>query len=273
MKIQKKIICVSGILTVLSFVIVIMLEWEIDIITFTSIINLFIGKRNFLINLLMGIMTGASLSLAIAIITYSYEREKYIDDVCYFANEFISVLKKINFLYLRGDVSCIARYWSSSKYDLESLNSEKEELIKSYKKIFPESNPEMLFFIDYNKIENDLTNVIKSYSMVTGFNINFVKRLKSQNTFFIKNCNTSKNINTLFDYIQDTYTLISNKIEYMNAFNAINNLIVETNLLQKEIFENVVEINGVSYLPPKNKKIKELEDILKTIRKEETKNG
>ena len=275
MREQKLIIQITGIICVISFIISVMLQWKIDIIPDEYILGAFQGKREFCINTTLGIATGALLSCVIAIIQYQSERKKFTDEFCNLTEDFIEALERIEFIHLRGDISCFAAYCSNGKYCSENgiitdeqIEFSKKRLLDSYRHDFPECNPELLLHQDCCTMEQDFQRVVNSYFSFSGFRITAFERLLSQKKFFITNCKCSKQIDEVYQEVKRAYRIVSEKTDYMKEFGAINNLIVQVNELQTEIFGKVKTVGSVTLLPPDNIEATKIRKMLSYTRKE-----
>lgn len=267
---QKKTIYWCASVSLLSLILNFFLEFECDRFFIAWQTNCFTGHRDYIINLLIGICTGAFLSLLIARINYSSEKEKFIMEFSNLVEDFYTVCSGLQYLYLRGDIDLLAAYYREEYMNQKVPEAAKkhtahDNLLRSYKEKNQDCNEYICFAEDTDTVNEDLDFITKSYSSVKEFDFSRIERLLRKKDFIIPNNKKERQIKEIYDYIEKLYHEIVSKVEYWNAFCAKDNLVVEICRFQEQIFDDVKVCGTAVFLPPKNIAVDKIKEMLSSI--------
>lgn len=270
MREQKKVIYWSAGITILSLVLSAILEFEWDRHFIALPINCFTGHRGFLINILIGVCTGAFLSLFIALINYFAEKEKFIMEFSNLVQDFYTVCNHLQYLYLRGDVDLLAAYYQEKYMNQKARSTPKkhivqDKLLRSYKEKDPDCNEHMRLSEDEDTIGEELDSIIKSYGCVEQFDFSRIERTLKRKDFIIQNGKKEKQIESIYSYIEKLYYDIKGKVGYWNEFCSEDHLIVEIHRFQSQIFGEIKRSGSVVFLPPDNIAVEEIRKMLSAL--------
>lgn len=270
MREQKKIICWSAGITILSLALSTVLEYELDRHFIVWPMNCFTGHRDFIINILTGVCTGAFLSLFIALINYSAEKEKFIMEFSNLVEDFYTVCNHLQYLYLRGDVDLLAAYYQEKYMNQKVRGATKkhiaqDKLLRSYKEKDPNCNVYICLAKDEDVIDDELDTILKSYGCVEQFDFSRIERTLKRKDFIIQNGKKEKQIESIYNYIKKLYYDIKGKVGYWNEFCSENHLIVEIYRFQSQIFGKIKRSGSVVFLPPDNIAVEEIRKMLSAL--------
>lgn len=267
MKEQSRIFKCTVLIAICSLVLIILLEWNIDRLFYHGLYPLLTGHRAFVINIGLGIFTGAILSAGVAYISYQYQKKKYIDDCCDYLNLFSQKLSNLKYLYLVIDIKhlCQLNDAIDSQLNLELVDKIKTDIVQWYKTNRPEMSPESLWFQD-SKREKELPEVILSYNEFLEFDISNADCLLNERDSFFKKSGQSKNLEKALNDIKNLYNKIWESLQGMKNFNSKANQLNTIEQLQKEIFAPVESLGSVVLLPPKNIAVKSIQQSIEQIK-------
>lgn len=218
-------------------------------------------------NMLIGLCSGAALAAGIAIINYYQERNTFISEFSDLVEEFYVVCSKLQYLYLRADADLLAEYYREEYLNRQisetsKRNTARDNLLKSYKEKDPECNEHLRFAEDTDTIEEELDSVVKSYCAVANYDFSKIERILKKESFIFPNGEKNIRIRTVYDYIKTLHSNIQSRVDYWTEFSAKDNLVVCISRFQTEIFDNVERHKNIVFLPPKNKAVVDIQDLL-----------
>lgn len=270
MKEQKKVFYCSAGIMLLSLVLSVILEFELgkDFISWS--LNNLENHRGFVVNICVGICTGSFLSICVAWINYTAEREKFIVEFSNLVEDFYTICSKLQYLYIRGEADLLAAYYreecaNKKLSEVFERHTAKDRLLRSYKEKDPECYENMRLLEDTNTIDRDINHVIESYYAVSNFDFSKIERILKKGSFILPHSKTPKQINAVYSYIKKLYSGIADKVEYWRDFDATHNLIVEICRFQPQIFADPERCGCATILPPQNKAVDEIKKLLSTL--------
>lgn len=267
MKTQKWILGFSVIIAILAGAFAFILELEFDRCIITLRETLLTGHRDFVVNLLIGLCSGAVLAAGIAIINYFQERNTFISEFSDLVEDFYNVCSKLQYLYLRADVDLLAAYYREEYCNQKVLgvsksNAARDRLLKSYKEKDPKCDEYICFTEDTETIKTELDSVVKSYCAVAFFDFSKIDRILKKGSFIFPKGKKETQIKAVFDYVKKLHSDTGNNMNYWTEFAARDNLIVSLCRFQSTIFDKVERQGNVIFVPPKNKAIADIQELL-----------
>ena len=274
MKEQKYFIYCFGAIAVISVISGVFLEFEWDRYFILRWENCFTGHRPFIVNLSVGIGTGAFLAFVTAWINYLSEKRKFITYFFEMCEDFCNALHKLQYLYFETDAHLWAAYYNEflrnekflcAKKDNGNHRTANDDLIDWYKSKYPESNSEALLQYRKNAIEENLSSVAKSYYEFSGYNFLTFDRIMKKSSFIRQRSKQQMKIKEIYSYISENYKNITSIVGYMQDFNASNNMIIQIDRLQSMIFGDIQPLESDVSLPPANKIEKHIKALLNDL--------
>lgn len=266
MKEQSRIFKCTVLIAVSSLVLTILLEWKFDRLFYQGIYILLTGHRAFIINIGLGVFTGAILSSGIARISYQYQKKKYIDDCCEYLTLFAKKLSKVKYLYLLIDMDLLCR-WNDAidkEFDLKLSDEIKREMLRWYKSNCPDISPEILCSQDLAR-EKELPKIIESYNEFLQFDISNIEALLAQRDPQFKNTKVNRALENAMNHIRVLYGTIEESLEHMVQFGSKANQLKTIDKLQKVIFDEVEHVGSIVLLPPQNKEVRVIDGMRNQI--------
>lgn len=266
MKEQSRIFKCTVLIAAFSLILTILLEWEIDRLVYQGMYILLTGHRSFVINIGLGVFTGAILSSGIAGISYEYQKKKYIDDCCEYLTLFTKKLSKVKYLYLLIDIDFLCRWNDKRDRNFESKLSDeiKTEMLRWYKSNYPDVSPEILCSRDLAR-EKELPKIIESYNEFLQFDISNIETLLAQRDSQFKKTKINNDLENAMNHIRVLYGTIEESLEYMIQFGSKANQLKTVDKLQKVIFDEVEHVGSVVLLPPPNKEVRTIDHMRNQI--------
>lgn len=267
---QRKTIVWCAIITILSLLLNIFLEFEWDRLFIVWQTNFLTEHRDFIINTLTGICTGAFLSLLIARINYSAEKEKFIIEFSNLVEDFYTVCNELQYLYIRGDATLLAAYYreeymNQKRPEVSKKHIARDNLLRSYKMNDKDCYEYMCLAEDSDTVDNELDSIVKNYNAVKEFDFSRIERILRRKNFIIPNNKEEQRIKEIYSYIENLYHEIEGKVEYWSEFCAKDELIIEIYRFQKSIFGNVKTCGTVIFLPPDNIAVNKIKEMLLSL--------
>lgn len=266
MKEQSRIFKCTVLIAVFSLVLTILFEWKVDRLFYQGVLVLLTGHRAFVINVGLGVFTGAILSAGIANISYQYQKKKYIDNCCEYLTLFAKKLSKVEYLYLLIDVDFLCR-WNDAidrKFDLTLSDEIKREMLRWYKSNYPDISPEILCSQDLAR-EKELPKIIESYNEFLQFDISNIEALLAQRDSRFKKTKVNRTLENAMKHIRVLYGTIEDSLKYMIQFSSLANQLKTIDKLQKVIFDEVEHVGPVVLLPPQNKEVRVIDGMRNQI--------
>lgn len=268
MKEQKQFMVCFGVIALISLFLSLLLEFEWDRYFVLWWEDCFTGHRPFIVNLSIGIGTGALLAFLTAWINYISAKDKFIAEFSEMCEDFCVALHKLPYLYFEADANLWATYYNEIERNKHFPNGTGEcgaaytNLLSWYKSQYPQSDPEQRLNSRKKKIDDELNSVFNSYYEFSGFNFCAIERIMKTYSF-IRHCSKQeKRIQEIFTYVKDSYGRITSIVEYMRAFDTSNNVVIQIDSLQAKIFGNVQKSETTVFLPPPNKMETHIKNLL-----------
>lgn len=271
MKEQKKVLFCSAGVMLLSLALSVILEFGWGKNLFAWALNVLENHRSFVVNFCVGICTGTFLSFCMAWINYVAEREKCIVEFSNLVEDFYTICSKLQYLYIRGEGDLLAAYYREECANKEfskvlEKHTAKDRLLQSYKEKDPECDENMRLLEDTDTIDREINRVIESYYAVSSFDFSKIERILKKKSFILPHNKTSKQIDAVYSYIKELYSAIVDKVEYWRDFDAPYNLIVGICQFQPRVFADLERYGNVTFLPPQNKVVNEIKELLSTLK-------
>lgn len=266
MKEQSRIFKSTVLIAVFSLALTILFEWKVDRLFYQGVYVLLTGHRAFVINIGLGVFTGAILSAGIARISYQYQKKKYIDDCCEYLTLFAKKLSKVEYLYLLIDIDLLCR-WNDAiarKFDLTLADEIKREMLRWYKSNYPDISAEILCSQDFAR-EKELPKIIESYNEFLQFDISNIEALLAQRDSQFKKTKVNGTLENAMKHIRVIYGTIEDSLKYMIQFSSKANQLKTIDKLQKVIFDEVEQVGSVVLLPPQNKEVRVVDGMRNQI--------
>lgn len=275
MKEQSKIFEYAVLIAILSLILTIVIEWEFDRLFYKGLYIILTGHREFVVNIGLGVFTGAGLSAGMAYISYQYQKQKYIDDCCEYLGAFLQKLSKLKYLHLVIDVNLLCHFYNAkeSKLDSNLTDEINGEIKKWYKANYPDASPEFLRFKDFEHAK-EISEVIVSYYEFLQFDILKADTLLAERDPHFKKAAENSEIENALNHIKTLYETVNECLDYMKQFSSMANQLKVIDKLQKDIFEKVKYIGSTTLLPPQNKEFQIIETMqaqIKSGKKEKVK--
>ncbi len=270
MKEQKKVFYCSAGVMILSLVLgaIFELEWDRYFITWQS--NCLTGHRDFVINIMIGVCSGSLLSFCTSWINYSSEKEKFIVEFSNLVEDFYTICGKLQYLYIRGDADLLAAYYREECANkkvpgVSERHVARDNLLRAYKEKDPKCSEYMRLSEDIDTVDEEIDSVIESYYAVSSFDFSKIERILKKKAFILSNNRREKQIEAVYDYIRKLHCDITDRVWYWKEFDAKYNLIVEICRFQPQVFDDIERYSSVISLPPRNRAVDEIKELLSTL--------
>lgn len=255
------------------------IEFKIDriYIQWEYVFNgVFGGRREFVLNLSLSLLTSIALTILISIITYLNEKEKSIFVFINNIKKFCTAYNKIKYFYspIEQEILCkvlLNNSLTNDKKIIWNANKDYDELSEFYIRKYPNVDFTNQMQLDINNAEESYEKVLDSLFLFDEFDITIVIDSYENISFFFSKAKKYKLITEIYKIVLKRYKDIHMSIDYIKEV-PINMKLTTIYDMQKKMFESPYKNQGYINSTPKNQYVNEIEELIKKLKYKENPN-